>query len=210
MSRLIVFALVSLLTLTGTSRAADFVVRPQSDANVTFVSKTTTEKFEGRTREVWGRASFDPAGIGDSVRVHLEVDLASLKTGSGQRDKLMRETCLETDKYPRATFDGVTVNGLAPGLEPNTRVPIEVEGTLTLHGVSRRLRTTIHVTYLPQSAGESIKFETRFPVVLADYNIAVPNVLALKLAGTQEVHVIGTAVAPREERPVVATMKPGR
>jgi polyisoprenoid-binding protein YceI len=153
----------------GAARAAEFVVHPGNDNRVVFVSTATMETFEGKTNRMEGHLTVNPAAIGDSIAVHLEVDLASL--------------------------DGASVHGPADAkLEPGKPVTFDVEGTFTLHGVSRRLRIQIEAAYSPAGPGR-IAFRTTFPVGLSDYNISRPQFLFLKLAETQQVKVSGVAVA---------------
>jgi polyisoprenoid-binding protein YceI len=177
--------------------AAEFVVRPGGGSKVVFVSRASIESFEGKTDRVEGRLTIDPAAIGDSLTAHLEVDLASLDTGIAKRNQHMRENHLETAKYPKAVFDGAVVHGPSGAkLELGKPVTFDVEGTFTLHGVSRRLRISIEATYKPGAsgpAGAALAFHTEFPVTLADYNISRPQFLFLKLAETQIVRVNGVA-----------------
>jgi polyisoprenoid-binding protein YceI len=179
----------------GAARAAEFVVHPGNDNRVVFVSTATMETFEGKTNRMEGHLTVNPAAIGDSIAVHLEVDLASLDTGIAKRNQHMKSEHLETDKYPKAIFDGASVHGPADAkLEPGKPVTFDVEGTFTLHGVSRRLRIQIEAAYSPAGPGR-IAFRTTFPVGLSDYNISRPQFLFLKLAETQQVKVSGVAVA---------------
>jgi polyisoprenoid-binding protein YceI len=176
--------------------AGEFVVRPGGENKVVFVSKATVEGFEGKTKQLEGRLALDPANLGDTVSVHLEVDLASLDTGIAKRNQHMRENHLETAKYPKAVFDGIAVHGPAGArLEPGKPDTLDIEGTFTLHGVSRRLRIQVQATYDPKPGGARIAFHTTFPVTLADYAISRPEFLFLKLAETQQVRVDGVAVA---------------
>jgi polyisoprenoid-binding protein YceI len=89
------------------TEATDFSIEPGKDRNlVVFTSKATLETFQGKTKQVAGNVSFDPANLSDSVTVRVEVDLASLDTGIPMRNKHMRENHLETSKYPKAVFEG--------------------------------------------------------------------------------------------------------
>jgi polyisoprenoid-binding protein YceI len=191
-------AMVLALAITAAPRAgaaATFLVHPGGDDKVSFVSRAPMEKFEGKTNRIEGRIEVDPARLGDSASVHFEVDLASLDTGIAKRNQHMREDHLETAKYPRAVFDGVAIHAPGAALEPGKPTPLDVEGTFTLHGVSRRVRLTVQVTYLPKERGGQIAFQTNFPVGLSDYQISRPQFLFLKLADTQEVQVKGIASA---------------
>ena len=184
------------LAAASAAGAAQFKVAPGGKNQIVFFSKAPIESFEGRTRHIEGTIVVDPAGVGDSVTVHLEVDLATLDTGIARRNQHMRDNHLETKKYPRAVFDGASVAGPAGAkLEAGKPVRFTVEGTFSLHGVRRRLRIDAEVTYTPSPAGGQIEFRTSFPVTLNDYSIRRPEFLFLKLAETQDVKVYGVGTA---------------
>ena len=192
----ILIALVATAS-SGAANATSFVVRPGGENKVAFVSKAANESFEGKTNRLEGTINVDPTKVGDSASVHFEVDLASLDTGIGMRNRHMRENHLETAKYPKAIFEGAMIRGPSDAaLNAGKAVPLDVEGTFTLHGVSRRIRIMVQTTYQPNDGGR-IAFQTRFPVLLADYAISRPQFLFLKLAETQEVRVSGVARAAR-------------
>jgi|SRR5262252_2602065 len=184
----------ALLLLAASASAAVFSVTPGKDSKVVFTSKAPTETFQGKTDRMQGTLTLDPSAVGDSITVHLEVDLASLSTGKKLRDEHMRDEHLETDKFPKAVFDGAAV--LSPAgakLEPGKLTPFQIEGTFALHGVSRRLRCPAEATFTPVGAGGRIAFRATFNVALPDYQIKRPEFLFLKLAEVQEVEVSGIA-----------------
>jgi len=193
--RLRTLALVALLLLSAAgTRAAEFAVKPGKDCKVVFTSKAPTETFQGKTDRMEGTITVDPSGVGDSITVHLEVDLASLDTGKRMRNEHMRNNHLETSKYPKAVFDGAAV--LSPAgakLEPNKPTAFQIEGTFSLHGVLRRLRCKAEATWMPAAEGGRIAFRAEFPVKLGDYSITRPEFLFLKLAEAQQVVVSGIA-----------------
>jgi polyisoprenoid-binding protein YceI len=179
-----------LFAATGV-QAAEFRVKPGSPNQVVFTSKAATETFQGKTDQIEGTISVDPALVQDSVTVNLTVDLTRLKTGIGKRDQHMRENHLETDKYPNATFTGATLlSASGNALGAGAPAKFEVEGSFTLHGVSRRMRANVEVTLSDPS---TLQFKATFPVALADYNISRPKFLFLKLGEVQELAVTGTA-----------------
>ena len=195
---LLLLTLGLLAGLPSPAGAEEFLVHPGKENKVVFVSKASMESFEGKTNKLEGRIDLDPANLGDSIPVHFEVDLASLDTGLPMRNRHMRENHLETAKYPKAVFEGAAVRGPAgEALEPGKTKRFDVEGTFTLHGVSRRIRINVDATYAPQPQGDRISFQTTFPVLLGDYQISRPQFLFLKLAESQEVRVTGVAVASR-------------
>ena len=191
--RILALAALALLPAAGT-RAAVFAVKPGKDTKVVFTSKAPTETFQGKTDHMEGTLTLNPAAVGDSITVHLEVDLASLDTGKKMRNQHMRDDHLETDKYPKAVFDGAAV--LSPAgakLEAGKLTPFQIEGTFALHGVTRRLRCPAEATFTPVGQGGRIAFRATFSVALPDYQIKRPEFLFLKLAEVQEVEVSGIA-----------------
>ena len=186
----VISANLLLLSSSASVHASEFVEKPGKPNDVVFTSKAATETFQGRTDQLLGRISVDPASVVDSVTVELVVDLTTLKTGIGKRDSHMRENHLETKKYPKAVFKGATVHGAGTRVLTGMTEKIEVEGDFTLHGVTRRLRATVEVTLRDPS---TLEFKTTFPVPLADYKIDRPKFLFLKLGEVQEVAVTGTA-----------------
>ena len=202
MRRWISVLALSCLAIPGTSPAARFTVSPGHDNKVVFTSKAPLETFQGKTDRIEGEISTDPAGLGDSATVRLEVDLASLDTGIDKRNQHMREKHLETGKFPKAVFTGVAVRGPAGArLEPGKTVPLEVEGTFSLHGVDRRIRTVVEVTLLSAAGPPRIRLHARFPVSLADYAISRPELLFLKLSDVQVVEVSAVAVGAAPATP---------
>lgn len=190
------FALATLV-LASSARAATFAVEPGRSGNsVTFHSKATMESFDGSTDRVSGQLTVDPDNLAGGIVAHIEVDLASLDTGIAQRNAHMRERHLETDRFPTATLDSVTVvSTSAPRLAPGQTVSLEIQGRLDLHGVKRPITAHVDATYGNDGAGETIHLVARFRVSLEDFAISRPKFLVLKLADVQDVTFDATAVA---------------
>ena len=177
--------------------ADDFAVTPGKPNQVVFTSKAPVETFEGKTSKLSGTIRVNPASVGDSVSVELHVDLASLDTGIEKRNQHMRENHLETAKYPEAVFTGATVLAPAGGVLSGKPVGFDLEGTFTLHGVTRRLKTHADVALSGSGDARKLTFDARFDVSLADYAIERPQLLFLKLADVQKLRVTGVATPKR-------------
>ncbi len=172
--------------------AADFTIEPGKDRNlVVFTSKATLETFQGKTKQVAGNVSFDPANLGDSVTVRVEVDLASLDTGIPMRNKHMRENHLNTDTYPKAVFEGGRIlEASGSTLNPGDTVKLKLSGRFDLHGVKRTIEVPVDAT---RAKDGTLQVTTHFEVPLADYKINRPAFLMMKLEPTQHVTVQVTA-----------------
>lgn len=106
---------------------------PLIRGEVTFVFHST---IVGRLD---GRAPIEHAEFAgdrlDSVHGLALVNVADVQTGNGARDRHLRET-MEADTYPLIRFD---LAGVEPEAAADT-TPVTLDGTLTLHGVTRPVR----------------------------------------------------------------------
>ena len=164
----------------GVGAAQEFHIDRRADNLVRFISHASVEEFEGVTERIDGYVLLDaprlaPGTGGDSTGIHLEVDLASLDTGIGLRNRHMRDRYLEVGKYPFAIFDGKIAH-TEPGGADTLRVT--AQGTLTIHGVARPRDLSCRVE--PRKQG--YRAQCAFEVLLSDHQIEIPKVMFLKLA----------------------------
>lgn len=149
---------------------------------VGFHLEDTIEEIDADTKKVFGTIDADPANLATAT-VTLTVDTASLDSGMKMRDDDMRDTYLETNKYPTATFKSTAVSGAA-SVAPGQSADLKVAGDLTLHGVTRRIVVPVHLTLeSPKRAHLTSKFTIR----MTDYNVTVPQKLVLSVANEVDV-----------------------
>ncbi len=143
---------------------------------VEFISKTTIETFTGTSGDLKGFVDLE------AKKIDFYIDLNTLRTGIALRDEHMRESYLETKKYPFAEFTGI-LNGYNPA-RIDTQSVIAV-GSFSLHGVtmSRTIQGRLFV------GSDHIYVEANWDVLLSDHKISIPKVLFLKLADRQEVRI---------------------
>jgi polyisoprenoid-binding protein YceI len=185
-----------------------YVVRPDDARNrVQFDAHTPTETYSGVTQQVEGSLTLDPERPTDATAT-LAVELNTLKTGVGLRDRQMRERYLETDRYPRATFTLQQVSSTMSGpLTPERATLFRATGTFSLHGVERPLslqgtltRVTEEVIGGQRFPTETLHIVTSFSVRLDNYKIRTPRFLFLAVGQTHKVTVDLWAVVPRGRR----------
>lgn len=151
------------------------------DANnvVRFISQAPIDDFEGVTDRIDGFIVLGDGGLAagatEGSELYLEVDLASLDTGIGLRNRHMRDNYLETDRFPYATLGGVFVD-VAEG--SNGSFQVTAEGDLSIHGVSRE----VEVACLVSPSGQGYRARCGFEVLLSDFDIRIPKVMFMKLA----------------------------
>lgn len=85
------------------------------------------------------------------------------------------EKYMETEKYPRATFQGKLNNFDASA---TTVQNVTAKGKLTIHGVTK----DVEIPGTVQKQGEKYIMKSDFMVKLADYNISIPQLLWQKIA----------------------------
>jgi polyisoprenoid-binding protein YceI len=95
------------------------------------------------------------------------------------------ENYLESEKYPKATFTGHFSGADAAVLGGPGAHPVQVEGDLTMHGVTHHL--TVPGT-LELKAGQLLANAT-FNVTPADYNIEIPMLVRDRIAKSVRVRV---------------------
>ena len=87
------------------------------------------------------------------------------------------ENYVESDKYPKATFKG-TVTAFDPAKLSASKVPMEVNGDLTLHGVTKKVKLKL----LFAQDGGKLLVAGSFLIHPEDYNIEIPSVVRSKIA----------------------------
>ena len=152
---------------------------------VRFISDAPLEDFEGITDRIDGFLFLSGDGLEgetdlDSSEFYFEVDLASLDTGIGLRNRHMRDNYLETDDFPFTSFSGrvVRLDEDGPG-----RYRALTNGTFTVHGIGRDRE--IPCTAASQEAG--LRVQCAFQVALSDHDIPIPRLMFMKINEVIEV-----------------------
>jgi len=173
-----VLALAVVLPSSGVAQA--FHVDRRAANVVRFVSRAATEEFDGVTSKIDGYVTLDAPALGPraesgATELHLEVDLASLETGIGLRDRHMRERYLEVSRYPFAVYHGRILRAEPEGGDSWW---VTARGELDIHGVACPRDLTCRV----EARGQGYRARCAFEVLLSDHRIEIPKVMFLKLA----------------------------
>jgi polyisoprenoid-binding protein YceI len=175
---LFVAALVVLCPSSSEAQRA-YRVALDADRSVTFTSRASIEEFDGVTDRIDGFVSLNTESLttetgGDDTEFYFEVDLASLDTGIGLRNRHMRDNYLEVAEYPYAAFGG-RIARAAPLSDGAFRVTLQ--GTFGVHGVERDRAMTCDAS----PARRGYRVQCGFTVLLSDHDIKIPKVMFLKL-----------------------------
>ena len=177
MKALLIFLLLSAPALAQ----VEYHVNTKAGNKVTFISDAPVEDFEGVTDNIDGYLTHGADGVTDDSKLYFEVDLRTLDTGIGLRNRHMRENYLHTDKYPYAKFSGRVTSAKQQG----SSTAVVVRGNMDIHGVKKPMQVsgTLH----PADGGLRIK--TDFEVKLTDHGIEVPEFMFLKIDETMQLVV---------------------
>lgn len=154
--------------------ADEYHIVQSSKNQVKFISQAPLESFEGHTYKVDGYIYWNGTNMTNESQVYIEVDLNSLDTGIGLRNRHMRENYLETFKWPKTWFKG-KITEINPASEDSSIV--KVDGTIFIHGTERPLFTKAIFIY----NNDHILVHSDFYIKLSDFNIKIPKIMFLKL-----------------------------
>ncbi len=142
--------------------------------HIEFLSNVPLHDFVGVSDVLTGRVDLAENSV------DFYVDLNTLDTGIGKRDKDMRKT-LETDDYPFAEFFGTLLTGVDPAAAGPQ--PVQVEGDFTIHGITRSIQVPGEITF----SEDGMRIQAAWTLLLEDYEIQPPRLLFLKVDDEQAI-----------------------
>ncbi len=146
-----------------------------------FATRTGTLNFEAST------ANFEPvAAKNTSTSAILKddgsIEILALIKGFRFKKSLMEEhfnkKFMESDTYPKAKFTG-NIIGFNTTKLSDTNKEFTLKGNLIIHGTTKPIETKVT---LRREANGTVNFKTNFNIAVADFNIAVKNKIAKKIA----------------------------
>ena len=94
------------------------------------------------------------------------------------------ENYIESDKYPKATFKGKIVNYDTSKSDIGKQT-FDVEGDLTLHGVTKRIKTKFYFT----NVNNQLVATSSFSIKTSDYKIKIPGIVRSKIAEVVKINL---------------------
>lgn len=151
----------------------EYHVDKNAKNNVKFISDAPIEEFEGVTNKIDGYLIGDSKEIKKDSELYFEVQLNTLETGIGLRDRHMRDNYLHTDKYPIASFTGKIIESK----KSSKGWDVVVKGEMSIHGVKK----TISVNGELFKTKNGYEVICNFTVPLSDYKIEIPSLMFQKI-----------------------------
>ena len=146
---------------------------------IEFYSKAPLEDIEAKNKTV--------AAILDtkSGALQFSVLMKGFEFPKALMQEHFNENYVESDKYPKAEFRGTIINNSSVNYTADGTYPAQVSGKLTIHGVTREIKTTGTI----KVDGGQIDASSVFNVLVSDYNIKIPAVVKDKISKTIKVAV---------------------
>lgn len=162
--------------------ATEYQVDKKAKNSVKFISDAPIENFEGITKNIDGYIYLDKTQSLDSSQLYFEVELNTLDTGIGLRNRHMREEYLETDKFPYTYFTGKFAT---MKLRDDGNYDVEVNGKMFIHGITKQ----VLISGVMIKTEDGFNISSSFEVKLTDYNIDIPKIMFLKIDETMKLEV---------------------
>ncbi len=167
---------ISLLLITNAAIAQRYATK---SGHISFFSETPLEKIEAHNKQV--NSALDMT-TGDFVFRALMKSFAFEKALMQEH---FNENYVESDKFPNASFKGKIVNIGELKKDHRGTFQAVVEGELTIHGVTRKIKENGTLTW----SGDALKGEAVFFVKPADYEIKIPGAVVKNIAESIQVKV---------------------
>ena len=178
----VLFALVAMTATVSAQQGAKYFTR---DGKVKFdaTSANSPEKIEALSKTATCVLDVQ------SGNMQWAVLLKGFKFEKALMEEHFNENYVESNKYPKATFNGRITNLSEVNFAKDGTYNAVVTGQMTLHGVTKEITTNGAITV----SGGKVNVNAGFTLTLADYNIDVPSLVSDKLAKEAKI-LIDTAL----------------
>jgi polyisoprenoid-binding protein YceI len=155
----------------------------QSQSSISFVASSTLHPVKGRAKQFSGNIVLPSLSDPSSGSVTLVIEASSLDTDHEGRDKIMRENCLETGRFPTVQFKSLEVQGEPKFYSFGQTGKADIQGVLDLHGVQKKVMIPVEYRLTDQAVlvnGKTI-------VKMSEFKIPEPKFLFLRVKDDIEI-----------------------
>jgi polyisoprenoid-binding protein YceI len=142
----------------------------------------------GRTPEVSGSITLSGTNV---TAAEFTADLTGLKSDDDRRDGQLARQGIQTNTFPKATFELTKPIALGSLPADGVSVSVKATGTFTLHGATK----SVEIPLQAKLSGSTIVVTGSLEIAFADYGIQAPNsfaVLSVEDHGTLELQLLFT------------------
>lgn len=116
-------------------------------------------------------------------KIYFKIPIRSFEFQKSLMQEHFNENYMESDDYPYATFSGNIISDIDFSKEGS--YPVEVDGDLSVHGVTKHYREKGKLVI----GNGSIMVSAEFKVRLADHKIDIPEILFMNIAEVLSVKI---------------------
>lgn len=168
--------LTAFLFIAGQIFAQKFITR---NGHISFYSEAPLENIEAHNYQA---SSIIDVATGEIVFTLL---IKGFEFEKALMQEHFNEKYLESDQFPKSTFEGVITNIDEVSLTEEGEHRVNVKGKLTIHGVTKEVSSP---AVIENKDGKLIA-KAKFPVAVADYEVSIPSVVANNIAEVVDVTV---------------------
>ncbi len=172
--------------------AGTIVLPVAAQAQVKLFTKTGTISFHSKT-PIENIYAINNKGLSVWELSSGKIEFAVLMKGFEFEKALMQEhfneNYVESDQYPKATFKGTINNSNLVLLDADKSYNLTASGLLTLHGISKEVSTTVLIVV----KNGKIRSSANFSILLADYKIKIPSLVADNINKRVDISVVVNA-----------------
>ena len=146
---------------------------------ISFYSHTSMEDIDATNNQV---TSFIDTETGEIVFADL---MKSFKFDKALMEEHFNENYVESDKYPKSTFEGKILDYDKSQFEKEEPYEVTIQGKLTIHGETKEIEEKAVL----KSTDGNISGTSEFSIDLSDYKIDIPKVVKENIAESLEISV---------------------
>jgi len=147
---------------------------------VTFLSNAPLEKIHARNTTA--------STVIDAANGNMEwaVLIQAFQFEKALMQDHFNENYMESGKFPKAKFKGRIDNWSTVNLDKDGEYTVTASGTLEIHGVTKPVTAQGRITV----KNKVLSAQSKFNIMVADYNIQIPKVVADNIAKQVEIEVL--------------------
>jgi polyisoprenoid-binding protein YceI len=146
---------------------------------IDFHAGTSIEDIDGTNNEVASMLNIKTGEIAFTVLIK------SFHFKRALMEEHFNENYLESTKFPKASFKGKVIKTSSVNFTSNGSFTATIEGELNIHGIVKKVSTPAKFTV----NNGKITGMASFTLLISDFNIEIPGVVADKIAKEAQINV---------------------
>lgn len=177
MKLLIKSVLLAIIITTSQAQAQEKYMT--KEGHIKFFSSALVEDIEADNHKV--QSIIDIA----KKEVVISITMHDFQFEKSLMQEHFNENYVESEKFPKATFKGVFTSDKDFVLNKDGEYQVELVGEITIHGVTKPLKTKGVI----KMVGSQLEAQTTFELSVADFDIEIPKLLFQNIAEVVKVTV---------------------